>query len=265
MNKLYDTHCHIDFEAFDEDREEVLKSASAAGVERFMVPGVSVEQWPRLQQLAKQFSSWRFALGLHPWFIEKHNLNQLGELEQALDKKHKRLRAVGEIGLDATCDNSELQRELFTGQLKLAKQYDLPAIIHHRKTLETTHPLVKQCGPESGVIHAFSGSYEQAMKFVDCGYKLGVGGVITYTRAQKTRQAITDVPLSALVLETDSPDMPICGHQGQRNEPARVAKVLETLADLREMSKDSLSEALWENSCELFNDVQSASNDRVSG
>lgn len=265
MNRLYDTHCHIDFETFDEDRELVLKSASEAGVERFMVPGVSAEQWPRLQQLAEQFSSWRYALGLHPWFIAKHNLNQLKELEKALDKTRKCLRAVGEIGLDATCDHSELQRELFIEQLKLAKQYHLPVIIHHRKTLETTHPLVKQYGPESGVIHAFSGSYEQAMKFVDCGYKLGVGGVITYTRAQKTRQAIAKVPLSALVLETDSPDMPICGYQGQRNEPARIAEVLKVLADLREMSIDSLSKAIWKNSCELFNDVPSASNDHESG
>lgn len=264
MNRLYDTHCHIDFEAFDEDREEVVKSASAAGVERFMVAGVSVEQWPRLQQLAKQFSSWRFALGLHPWFIEKHNLNQLDELQQALDKTHESLRAVGEIGLDATCDNSELQRELFIEQLKLAKQYRLPAIIHHRKTLETMHPLVKKYGPESGVIHAFSGSYEQAMKFVDCGYKLGIGGVITYTRAKKTRQAIAKVPLSALVLETDSPDMPVCGHQGERNEPARVFDVLEILAELREVSKSSLSESLWNNSCELFNEAPSASSDHVS-
>lgn len=264
MNALYDTHCHIDFQVFDEDREQVLETAAEVGVERFMVPGVSVEQWPRLQQLVNRFSSWRFALGLHPWFIQQHNLNQINELEQALDTAHERLRAVGEVGLDATCDNSELQRKLFIEQLTLAKNYRLPVIIHHRKTLETTHSLVKQHGPETGVIHAFSGSYEQAMKFVDCGYKLGVGGVITYPRAQKTRQAIARVPLSALVLETDSPDMPVCGHQGERNEPARVTKVLDVLAELRGVSKSWLSDALWKNSCELFNDVQPASNDHVS-
>jgi len=255
MERLYDTHCHIDFKVFNEDRELVLKQASEVGVERFMVPGVSAEQWPGLQQLVSQFSNWRFALGLHPWFIQQHSLNQLKELEQALDTPHERLQAVGEAGLDATCDNSELQRELFIEQLKLAKQHQLPVIIHHRKTLEITHPLIKQYGPDSGVIHAFSGSYEQAMKFVDCGYKLGVGGVITYSRAQKTRKAIAKVPLSALVLETDSPDMPVCGHQGQRNEPARMVNVLEALAELREIDEDPLCEALWKNSCELFNDA----------
>jgi TatD DNase family protein len=265
MIRLYDTHCHIDFEAFDEDRKQVVENAYDVGVERFMVPGVSAEQWPRLQKLAEQFSSWRFALGLHPWFIEKHHPSHLKDLEQALEKSHKRLRALGEIGLDATCENLELQRELFIGQLKLAKQYRLPAIIHHRKTLETTHPLVKQYGPEKGVIHAFSGSYEQAMKFVDCGYKLGVGGVITYTRAKKTREAIAKVPVSALVLETDSPDMPVCGYQGQRNEPARIAKVLDVLVELRDMSKESLSDTLWQNSCELFSDDPSASSDHESG
>ena len=265
MSRLYDTHCHLDFQAFDDDREQVLENAKEVGLGRFMVPGVSAEQWPRLQQLVEQFASWRFALGLHPWFIEKHSLNQIDELEQALDKPKERLLAVGEIGLDATCENSELQRKLFIEQLKLARQYRLPAIIHHRKTLETTHPLVKQHGPESGVIHAFSGSYEQAMKFVDCGYKLGVGGVITYTRAKKTRQAIAKVPVSALVLETDSPDMPVCGYQGRRNEPARIAKVLDVLAELRDMSKESLSDTLWQNSCELFSDVPSASSGHVSG
>ncbi|MAL83817.1 TatD family hydrolase [Idiomarina abyssalis] len=265
MSRLYDTHCHLDFQAFDDDREQVLEDANEVGLERFMVPGVSAEQWPRLQQLVEQFASWRFALGLHPWFIEKHSLNQIDELEQALDKPKERLLAVGEIGLDATCENSELQRKLFIEQLKLARQYRLPAIIHHRKTLETTHPLVKQHGPDSGVIHAFSGSYEQAMKFVDCGYKLGVGGVITYTRAKKTREAIAKVPVSALVLETDSPDMPVCGYQGQRNEPARIAKVLDVLVELRDMSKESLSDTLWQNSCELFSDVPSASSGHVSG
>ncbi|MGM0430198.1 MAG: TatD family hydrolase [Pseudomonadota bacterium] len=265
MTKLYDTHCHLDFQAFDNDREQVLENAKEVNVERFMVPGVSAEQWPRLQQLAEQFSSWRFALGLHPWFIGKHSLNQIDELEKALDKPKERLLAVGEIGLDATCGDSELQRKLFIEQLKLARQYRLPTIIHHRKTLETTHPLLKQYGSESGVIHAFSGSYQQAMKFVDCGYKLGVGGVITYTRAKKTREAIAKVPVSALVLETDSPDMPVCGYQGQRNEPARIAKVLDVLVDLRSMSKESLSETLWQNSCELFSDVPSASNGHESG
>ena len=265
MSRLYDTHCHLDFQAFDDDREQVLENAKKVGLGRFMVPGVSAEQWPRLQQLVEQFASWRFALGLHPWFIEKHSLNQIDELEQTLDKPKERLLAVGEIGLDATCENSELQRKLFIEQLKLARQYRLPAIIHHRKTLETTHPLVKQRGPDSGVIHAFSGSYEQAMKFVDCGYKLGVGGVITYTRAKKTREAIAKVPVSALVLETDSPDMPVCGYQGQRNEPARIAKVLDVLAELRDMSKESLSDTLWQNSCELFSDVPSASSGHVSG
>lgn len=261
---LYDTHCHIDFDAFDDDREPVLRRATHNGVERLMVPGVSAAQWPRLMALAEQHLNWRFGLGLHPWFIHQHEKHHVEQLEHRLSQSTTGLKAVGEIGLDATCDEFDFQKWLFVEQLKLAREYRLPAIVHHRKTLETMHPLIKQHGPESGVIHAFSGSYEQAMKFIDCGYKIGVGGVITYARAKKTRAAITEVPLSALVLETDSPDMPLCGHQGHRNEPARIKDVLTVLAELRELPEDSLGEVLWRNSCELFNEVPYANSDRES-
>lgn len=264
MTRLYDTHCHIDFNAFDDDREQVLRRAAECGVERLMVPGVTATQWPQLIALAERYDNWRFGLGLHPWFIQQHERQHVVQLEQRLSQPAPGLKAVGEIGLDATCDSADVQKWLFVEQLKLAREYRLPVIVHHRKTLETMHPLIKQHGPESGVIHAFSGSYEQAMKFIDCGYKIGVGGVITYARAKKTRAAITRVPLSALVLETDSPDMPLSGHQGHRNEPARVKEVLTVLSELRGLSTESLGEVLWRNSCELFNETQCANSDRGS-
>lgn len=265
MIRLYDTHCHIDFNAFDDDREPMLRRAADSGVERLMVPGVSAAQWPQLIALAAHYGNWRFGLGLHPWFIQQHEKQHVVQLEQRLSQPTPGLKAVGEIGLDATCEAPDFQKWLFVEQLKLAREHRLPAIVHHRKTLETMHPLIKQYGPESGVIHAFSGSYEQAMKYIDCGYKIGVGGVITYARAKKTRAAITKVPLSALVLETDSPDMPLCGHQGQRNEPARIKEVLSVLSELRELSTATLGDVLWRNSCELFNEFPCANSDRESG
>ncbi|MCH2455739.1 MAG: TatD family hydrolase [Idiomarina sp.] len=250
--QLFDTHCHLDFEAFDKDRGAVLKRAREAGIERFMVPGVTRNQWDKLVPLASDYSCWYYALGLHPWFIDEHKDSDVEELERQLEKQQGQVRAVGEIGLDRTCPNFDKQHRLFIRQLELAKCFKLPVIIHHRKTLDRTHADIKKYGPENGVIHAFSGSHQQAMKFVEQGYKLGVGGVITYERAQKTRQAIKEVPIESLVLETDSPDMPLSGYQGQRNEPSRVPLVLEALAKLRNTSEEELASQLWQNSVELF-------------
>lgn len=250
--RLFDTHCHLDFDAFDKDREAVLERANEAGVKRFMVPGVTRNQWEKLTSLASKNTSWSYALGLHPWFIEEHDISDIEVLERTLEQKKGQVKAVGEIGLDKTCPDYDKQHTLFIRQLELAKQLKLPVIIHHRKTLDRTHADIKKYGPERGVIHAFSGSHQQAMKFVEQGYKLGVGGVITYDRAQKTRQAIQEVPVESLVLETDSPDMPLSGYQGQRNEPYRVALVLDALAELKSTDKEALASQLWQNSVELF-------------
>lgn len=250
--KLFDTHCHLDFDVFNKDRDAVLKKAGEADVKRFMVPGVARSQWAKLAPLANKYQCLSYALGLHPWFIEEHEDSDIEELEKLLKKQKGQVIAVGEIGLDKTCPNFEKQHFLFLQQLELASRFDLPVIIHHRKTLERIHADIKNHGPARGVIHAFSGSYQQAMKFVEQGYKLGVGGVITYERARKTRQAIQAVPLESLVLETDAPDMPLCHYQGQRNEPYRVSLVLEALAKLRSVDKEELASQIWKNSVALF-------------
>ncbi|RUO19697.1 TatD family deoxyribonuclease [Aliidiomarina iranensis] len=237
---LTDSHCHLDFPAFDADREEVMARAVAAGVERFLVLGVTAKQWPRLAVMAASFSRWRVAYGLHPYFLAERVIggepelsdfaNDLALLPEFLQKD---ALAVGEIGLDATRPLFDLQLALFEKQLSIAADMNLPVILHHRKTLDTMLPMVKKAGVRGGIVHAFSGSYQQAMQWVDAGFRLGVGGVITYERARKTRDAIARVPLNALVLETDSPDMPLSGQQGQRNEPANIARIALTLQQLR--------------------------------
>lgn len=238
---LTDSHCHLDFPIFDADREAVLARAQAAGVERFFVMGISAAQWPRLFALAQQYSSWRMAFGLHPYFLRDRVQNREPTFADFADDLallptflEKSALAVGEIGLDAAQPLFELQVELFKKQLNIAADVNLPVILHHRKTLDKMLPMVKKAGVSSGIVHAFSGSYQQAMQWVDAGFRIGVGGVITYPRAQKTRAAIAKVPLESLVLETDSPDMPLFGQQGQRNEPADIAKIAHALLLLRE-------------------------------
>ncbi|RUO37279.1 TatD family deoxyribonuclease [Aliidiomarina shirensis] len=237
---LTDSHCHIDFPAFDDDRDAMLARAKAAGVERFLVLGVSAAQWPRLLAFAQRYSDWRVAFGLHPYFLSERTADGAPTADNFADDLallptflEKGALAVGEIGLDATQPLFDLQVELFTKQLDIAADMNLPVILHHRKTLDMMLPMVRKAGVCGGIVHAFSGSYQQAMQWIEAGFRLGVGGIITYERAKKTRAAIAQVPLESLVLETDSPDMPLCGQQGQRNEPANIANIAQSLFHLR--------------------------------
>lgn len=258
--RFTDSHCHLDFEDFDTDRDAVMARALAAGVEKFLVPGITHAQWPRLALLAQQYPRWRVAYGLHPYFLDPaldyeaalRELPQwlLGEMPitaseldgsvaelvtmgtvaastkvAAAATHNQPAIALGEIGLDASKPHPELQRFVFEQQLDIAAELAMPVILHHRKTLDEMLAMVRRKRICGGIVHAFSGSYEQAQAWVDAGFRLGVGGVITYERARKTRAAIARIPHSALVLETDSPDMPLSGQQGQRNEPANIARI----------------------------------------
>ena len=225
-----DSHCHLDFADFDGDRDAMLARAQAAGVNRFLVPGVRQAAWARQFELGSHYASWRLACGLHPYFTAEHQRADLDELPQWLEQG---ALAVGEIGLDGTVDDFDKQLHFFQAQLSIAAALKLPVILHHRKSLDVMHKLVRESGVRDGIVHAFSGSYEQAQQWLGLGFRLGVGGVVTYPRAQKTRAELARVPAAGLVLETDSPDMPLQGYQGQRNEPARIAEVFQSLCALR--------------------------------
>ncbi len=251
--QLVDSHCHLDFPQFDHDRDAVLLAAGQAGVKAFVIPGISRQQWPRLQLLAQSYKNWHVAFGLHPYFIREHVPADLMHLELLLRQNAD--AAVGEIGLDATCAQPALQLNLLRAQLNLAAELQRPVILHHRKTLDTLLAEVKAIGKApalTGVVHAFSGSSEQAQAWADIGFKLGVGGVITYPRANKTRSAISQAPLNSLVLETDSPDMPLMGFQGQRNEPSRLHIVFDALCELREESPTEIATQLLINTQSVF-------------
>ncbi|MEX1221461.1 MAG: TatD family hydrolase [Idiomarina sp.] len=255
MLPLFDTHCHLDFEVFDQDRDVVVARALHAGVQAIMIPGTSRRQQSAVQAVQAHFPKTVISgVGLHPYFIDSHSLDDCDWLAQQLAEKPQLV--VGEIGLDATIDDPDKQRTLFTKQLDLAAQFARPVILHHRKTLDEMVPLLKRVRDNlpdtAGIIHAFSGSLQQAQSYVELGFKLGIGGTITYSRAQKTRAVVSELPLAALVLETDAPDMPLAGYQGQRNEPARCGKVLEVLLELRDEPESELRSALWRNTADCF-------------
>ncbi|SDB51275.1 TatD DNase family protein [Pseudidiomarina indica] len=253
--KLIDSHCHINFDAFEGDRQQVVQRALDVGIKALVVPGVSRQQSSRTEWL-HDCQNLRLiqGVGLHPYFINEHQPSDLEWVATQLQQNAMAL--VGEVGLDGVVPQVEKQHELFVAQLEMAIQWQRPLILHHRQSqaelLRLIQPVAAQLPPNPGILHAFSGSYEQAMAWVKLGFMLGVGGTITYPRAQKTRRALAQVPLEFLLLETDAPDMPLSGFQGQRNEPAQVVRVLDELSQLRQMPRLELAECLWRNAQRLF-------------
>ena len=232
---LIDTHCHIDVEAFDDDRETVIEKAKQAGVKTIIIPAVASAGWHSLIALSEQNVDLHFALGLHPYFVDKHSDNDLEELVQMLDQEHA--VAVGEIGLDYYDKhlNQQKQRYFFEAQVKIAEQYELPIIVHARKSHDDIIQILKkEQFSRGGIMHAFNGSIQQAETFIKLGFKLGFGGMLTYERSTKLRSLAKALPLEAIVLETDSPDMTVQSHRGQRNSPEYLPEVLQSLADVRQ-------------------------------
>jgi TatD DNase family protein len=250
-----DTHCHFDFAPFSGNEEESLRLAAAAGVEKIIVVGVSADRFAGVMALAEQWPPLYAALGTHPMAIAQHDDSHLGQLEDYLKQRPKKLVAIGEIGLDLFIDNPQFdkQERVLDAQIRLAKQYDLPVILHSRRTHDKLALHLRRLDlPRRGVVHGFAGSEQQALAFIRAGYAIGVGGTITYERASKTRNTIARLPLTSLLLETDAPDMPLQGFQGQANRPERVKNVWQSLCELREESPQEIAETLLENTRTLF-------------
>jgi len=251
---LTDSHCHLDFSEFHHDRAVQLHQAFSAGVRRIVVPGISRKHWGRTLQLNGEFCGVRLypALGLHPFFMADHNAGDIEELDRLLSQYSGQIAAIGEIGLDfsktkasdndadvnAECAETgkEAQLVLFEAQLKLARKYGLPVILHVVKAHDQTLKLLKQYPEVKGIVHAYSGSLSQAGQYVKLGFLIGVGGAITWPTANKKRELFAQLPLESLALETDAPDMAPDGLKVQRNTPDQIAVIAEALAECRQES-----------------------------
>lgn len=257
---LADTHCHLDMPVFDETRATLLEACCKKNIALIVVPGVQMTGWKKLFELPEHVQpeecntslSIKLALGLHPYYIEMHCPEHVELLREALGQDaQKRIVAVGEGGLDGRIGQMDKQIEYLDYQFDIALERDLPLILHSVKTHELLLSRLKLRNYKPrGVVHGFSGSYEQAMQFWQAGFRIGVGGIITHERAQKTRKAIASMPLSAIVLETDSPDMPISGEK--INTPLSLLAILSTLIELRPESEEQIKNMLWKNSLELY-------------
>lgn len=249
---IVDSHSHLDADTFDQDRDAVIARARAASVTRQVVPATHGAGWPGLRDICAGDDGLFAAYGLHPMFLSAHRPRHLDELRDWLGRE--RPVAVGECGLDYFVDglDRDAQLEFFRTQLKLARDFDLPLIIHARRAVDEVTSMIRQIGQLRGVVHSFSGSRQQAEKLWQQGFLLGLGGPVTYPRAQRLRRLATSMPLEWLLLETDSPDQPGAAHRGQRNEPAHVVAVLDTIAELRGVEAQKIAAATSANAERLF-------------
>ncbi len=249
---LVDTHCHLDAGEFDGDRGQVVQRARAAGVLRQIVPAVEAAEWPQLRAVCADFPGLFPAYGLHPMFIAAHRPEHLDQLRHWLDAE--RPVAIGECGLDYFVEGLDhaAQALYFEQQLRMARDFDLPVIVHCRRAVDAVLALLRRYAPLRGVAHSFSGSLQQARQLQENGFLIGLGGPVTHERAQRLRRVAATVPIETLLLETDAPDQPDACHRGQRNEPARLVRVAETIAGLRGITPAALATATTINAERLF-------------
>ncbi|HHC72718.1 MAG TPA: TatD family deoxyribonuclease [Thiotrichales bacterium] len=242
--ELIDTHCHIDVGAFDADREEVLEAARAVGVAEMVVPAIHRQGWEGLLECCGAHQGLHPALGLHPVYLGMHEPDDLVALDHRLALEEG-LVAVGEIGLDFFLRDLDRQRqmELCEAQLALARDHGLPVLLHVRKGHEEMLGLLKRTGVGGGIVHAFNGSLQQAGRYLDLGFRLGFGGMLTWPRSTRLRRLAAELPLEAIVLETDAPDLTVVQHRGERNSPAFLPFCLAALAEVRRMEMEEVAEA----------------------
>lgn len=252
-----DTHCHLDAAEFASDAEAVRRQAAALGVCHCVLPAVTRAGWPAVQQLAQRFGD-SYALGIHPLYTGAAAGEDLAALEALLAQQlsDPRLVAVGEIGLDHFVPGLDAARQLhfYRAQLRLARRFGLPVILHVRRSADALLRALREIPVPGGIAHAFNGSLQQAHAFLALGFKLGFGGALTFERALQLRRLATQLPLAALVLETDAPDMPpqwlytpaaarVQGQAQGRNTPAELPRIAQVLATLRGLTLQELARA----------------------
>ena len=252
-----DTHCHLDAPEFAADRDTVRQRAREAGVYRLVLPAVSARHFDAVRALAAANGD-AYALGLHPLYLQDEPADALTHLAQALQQHHDdpRLVAVGEIGLDHFVPglNRALQERFYVAQLDLALAHGLPVILHVRRSADQLLKHLRQRPRIGGIAHAFNGSAQQAQAFIDLGFKLGFGGALTFDRALQIRRLATELPIEAIVVETDAPDIPPhwlyrtaverAAGAVARNEPAELPRIAAVLAALRGLALPALAEQL---------------------
>jgi TatD DNase family protein len=251
---IFDTHAHYDDDAFDEDREELLAGMNAAGVEYIVNVGASMASSKRSVNLAEKYPFVYAAVGVHPDEVGELNEEKFAQLKAWTS--HEKVKAVGEIGLDYYWDKEghDLQKHWFMRQMELAHECNLPMIVHSREAAKDTLDMIVAAKPLelSGIIHCYSYSVEQAREYLDMGYYIGIGGVLTFKNAKKLKEVAEYAPLSQIVIETDCPYLAPTPFRGKRNDSSKLRYVAEELASIKQMSVEEVIRITNENGRKLY-------------
>jgi TatD DNase family protein len=249
---LVDTHCHLDVEEFAADRAAVLQRARAAGVVAQVIPAIHRAGWSFLLALCRSEPDLYPALGLHPVYLAQHDEADVEALAALVAAE--RPVAIGEIGLDWFVEDLDRERQqvLFERQLAIARDAGLPVILHVRRAHDAALATLRRIRGCGGIAHAYSGSLEQARHYLDLGFRLGFGGMLTFERSTKLRRLARELPLEGIVLETDAPDLTVASHRGERNSPEYLPEVLAALAEVRGADPAEVAAVTTANACAVF-------------
>lgn len=252
--KIFETHAHYDDRAFGEDRDSLLKKMNEEGVEYIVNIGCSMDSSRKITELVTQYDFLYGTVGVHPDDVKDLTKEDMGELE-ALSQRDKIL-AIGEIGLDYHYDDVErdVQKKWFVRQLAIAKQQELPVVIHSRDAAKDTLDIMKAeyDGKKGGVIHCFSYGVEMAREYLDRGYYLGIGGVVTFKNGRKLKEVVEYAPLDQMVLETDSPYLAPVPFRGKRNCSLYLTYVAEEIAGIKQVPVEEVLEITFHNARKLY-------------
>jgi len=258
-----DTHCHLDAPEFLSDIESIVERAKHAGVTGILLPAVRAQDFEAVQEMTHRFKhvipSLVYTLGIHPLYTDRASEGDLSRLEDAIvnAQNDPHFVGIGEIGLDYFVAELDPHRQafFFHAQLDLAQQYQLPVILHVRRSQDMILKALRQRNLSGGIAHAFNGSFQQAQQFIELGFKLGFGGAATYERALQIRRLIKELPIEAIVTETDSPDIPpawLRSKEERRNEPAFLPRIAQVLAEIRGVQPGVLSQAVIHNASQVL-------------
>ena len=252
LPQLIDSHCHLDFEVFDNDRSDVLQRARDNNISDIVIPGTERIFWDRIKQLCKNHTQLHACYGLHPYWVSDHNKQDIEKLKEYIDSN--RPVALGECGLDFRPQQADKKTQLyfFEAQLDIAESAQLPVVIHSVKATETVIQSIKKFKKLKGMIHSYSGSQEQARQLIDLNFFISVGGSVTYDSAKNIKEVVKNIPLTSLLIETDAPDQPDEKNRGKRNEPAFIVNTVKVISEIREQPTDMIAEQTTINAKKLF-------------
>ena len=252
-HSLIDAHCHLDFSDFDKDRNAVIERAKQNGISDIIIPGISANNWPKIKNLCDQNKNLHPCYGLHPYWTDQHEENDLEKLKQYINSNP--CIAIGECGLDYRAGQADKNKQqyFFEAQLDIALEKKLPVVIHSVRATEDIIQQIRTRPELRGMVHSYSGSYEQALQLIEMGFYISLGAAITYHRANKLHTIASKIPLTALLIETDAPDQIDASHRGKRNQPAYLVEVLRALSELRTETQENITQQLSINAKSLFN------------